>query len=43
MEETRMEQPTQTHNYQREMNTLRELINDMDMTDEIDNVPTMRA
>jgi hypothetical protein len=43
MEETRMEQPTQTHNYQREINTLRELINDIDMTDEIDNVPTMRA
>jgi hypothetical protein len=38
-----MERPTQTLNYQREMNTLRELLDDMDMTDEIDAVPTMRA
>jgi len=56
-----MEQPTRTHNYQREMNTIRELlsetendnvagerqvrelINNMDMTEEITNVPTMRA
>ena len=37
------EQPTRTYNYQREMNTIRELINDMDVTEEISNVPTMRA
>lgn len=38
-----MERPTPTYNYQREINTIRELINDMDMTEEIGNVPTMRA
>jgi hypothetical protein len=43
MEQPIMERPTPTYNYQREMNTLRELINDMDMTEEITNVPTMRA
>jgi hypothetical protein len=43
MEQPIMERPTPTHNYQREMNTLRELINDMNMTEEITNVPTMRA
>jgi hypothetical protein len=38
-----MERPTPTYNYEREINTIRELINDMDMTEEIDRVPTMRA
>ena len=43
--EVLMEQPEYpTPNYQREMNTIRELINDMDMTEEIGGrVPTMRA
>ena len=43
--EVSMEQPNSpTPNYQREMNTIRELINDMDMTEEIGGrVPTMRA
>ena len=41
--EVSMEQPD-TPNYQREINTIRELINDMDMTEEIGGrVPTMRA
>jgi hypothetical protein len=61
LDEQAMEQPTRTYNYQREMNTIRELlsetendivpgerqvrelINNMDMTEEITNVPTMRA
>jgi len=43
--EVSMEQPDYpTPNYQREINTIRELINDMDMTEEIGGrVPTMRA
>ena len=41
--EVSMEQPDPlVHNYQREIGTIRELINDMDMTEE-DIVPTMRA
>jgi hypothetical protein len=42
-EEPIIERPTPTYNYEREINTLRELINDMDVTEEIGNVPTMRA
>jgi hypothetical protein len=41
--EVSMEQPElPVHNYQREIGTIRELINDMAMTEE-DIVPTMRA